>query len=241
MPLTVRLDDLIRHVRDEHPEGGPLDHLSVAVAAAGQLTDLADHLIGHFVDRARHAGASWSAIGEAMGVTKQAAQQRSVPRFPTGDELEAQGRFGRFTVRARAVVTHAQGEARSHGHAMVETGHIVLGLLADPKSLAARAIKAQGVKLAVARKAALATLGPTVGAVPDHIPFALDSKRALALTLREALRLGHNYVGTEHILLGLLSDATMPGSRLLLDAGVDPARAEDWVTAQLTEHIGNTS
>jgi Clp amino terminal domain, pathogenicity island component len=238
VPLPVRLDDLIRQVRDEHPDGGPLDHVGAAVGATGQLAELADHLVGHFVDEARRAGASWTAIGEAMGVTKQAAHQRSMPRFPAGDELEAQGRFGRFTVRARAVVTRAQDEARSHGNAMVETGHIVLGLLADPQALAARAIKAQGVKLAVARKAALTTLGPTVGAVPDHIPFALDSKKTLELTLREALRLGHNYVGTEHILLGLLSDAATPGARTLIGVGVDRDQAEEWIRAQLTERAG---
>jgi hypothetical protein len=229
------LDDLIRHVENQHPDGAPLGHVGVAVVTAGQLAELSDHLVGHFVDRARRAGASWTAIGEAMGVTKQAAQQRSVPRVPVDAELGGAGRFGRFTSRARAVITHAQEEARTHRQATVETGHVVLGLLVEREALAARAIKAQGVKLAGLRRSAVASLGPTSAEVPDHIPFAPDSKKALELTLREALRLGHNYVGTEHILLALLSDHTIPGGRILIDAGVDHAQAKQWIT----DHLAN--
>jgi hypothetical protein len=239
MPLPARLDDLIQHVRAQHPDGTPLVHLGVAVVAAAQLTELSDHLVGHFVDQARRAGASWTEIGEAMGVTKQAAQQRSVPRLPAGEDFGVAGRFGRFTDRARSVVTRAQDEARSRGQAMVGTSHIVLGLLGEPEALGARAIKAQGIKLARVRRAAVGTLAPPVTDLPDHIPFAVDAKKALGLTLREALRLGHNYVGTEHILLGLLSDDTAPGGRVLIDAGVDRDGADEWIADQLAERLRN--
>ena len=83
--LPARLDDLIDHVIGAVPDADPLARLSTAVLTAQQLGDIADHLIGHFVDQARRAGASWTEIGESMGVTKQAAQKRFVPRTASDD------------------------------------------------------------------------------------------------------------------------------------------------------------
>src|SRR5262245_40325816 len=106
--LPARLDDLIDFVRDVHPDGDPLMRLGDAVAVSSQLGELADHLIGHFVDQARRAGASWTQIGAEMGVTKQAVQQRFVTNAATdADELDT-GRFRRFTPRARYVVEQAR-------------------------------------------------------------------------------------------------------------------------------------
>ena len=101
----VRLDDLIAAVHAAHPEGDALTRLSDAVLVADQLTDNADHLVGHFVDQARRAGASWTEIGRSMGVTKQAAQKRFVPR-PTSDVPDT-GNWARFTDRARGVMAGA--------------------------------------------------------------------------------------------------------------------------------------
>src|SRR5919198_1221261 len=98
--LPARLDDLIAYVKAQHADGSPLDHLSAAVGAADQLGDLADHLIGHFVDQARRAGASWTEIGQSMGVSKQAAQKRFVPREGAEPRSSAGSLFGRFTDRA---------------------------------------------------------------------------------------------------------------------------------------------
>src|SRR5688572_14418323 len=87
--LSLRLDDLIEHVKRQHPEGGPLEHLSTAMLLAENLGEMADHLIGHFVDQARRAGASWTGIGQSMGVSKQAAQKRFVQKgaaLDVGDE-----------------------------------------------------------------------------------------------------------------------------------------------------------
>ena len=93
----VRLDDLIEAIKKAHTDA--LDQLSDAVLAAEYLGDVADHLIGHFVDQARRSGASWTDIGRSMGVTKQAAQKRFVPKGP-GDapDLDPSQGFGRFTV-----------------------------------------------------------------------------------------------------------------------------------------------
>ncbi|MCW2673865.1 MAG: hypothetical protein JWP14_2454 [Frankiales bacterium] len=199
----VRLDDLISAVKQTH--AGALDQLTAAVVAADHLGEVADHLIGHFVDQARHAGASWTDIGKSMGVTKQAAQKRFVTKSAGATSgMSAEEGFGRFTEAARNVVIAAQNEAHSAGHDTLTTEHLVLGLLIEPHEAAALAIQAQGVPLADVRTAATAALPPAVDEVPDLIPFDPGAKKALELTFREALRWGHDQIGTEHILLGLL-------------------------------------
>src|SRR5689334_13294491 len=134
-----RLDDLIQHVVAEHPEGDALQHLEDAVATSGRLGELADHLIGHFVDQARRSGASWTDIGRAMGVSKQAARKRFLPKQPGDpDEMDANDGFSRFTPRARNAVMVAHNEAYEAGHAEILPAHLVLGLLSEPEGLAAR-------------------------------------------------------------------------------------------------------
>ena len=115
MSNPVRLDDLIEAIQKVHPD--VLDRLENAVLAADHLGEVADHLIGHFVDQARRSGASWSEIGRSMGVTKQAAQKRFVRKAPaeTPDLDPSQG-FSRFTEQARNVVMAAQNEARAAGN-----------------------------------------------------------------------------------------------------------------------------
>jgi hypothetical protein len=227
----VRLDDLIASVLAGHPGGDPLTHLSDAVLVAEQLTDHSDHLIGHFVDQARRAGASWAEIGRSMGVTKQAAQKRFVPR--SADDIPELGNWARFTDRARIAVVGSQDLARTTHHDEVEPGHVLLGLIADPKSLATRAVAAQ-TPVEDVRLAVLDALGDGGGTPGDHVPFSADCRRLLALTLREALRLGHNYVGTEHILLGLLNDEGALGT-LLAANGVTHARSEELILEALEE------
>src|SRR5436853_7460299 len=124
----VRLDEMINAIKKVHPEA--LDQLSDAVIAAEHLGDVADHLIGHFVDQARRSGASWTDIGRSMGVTKQAAQKRFVPKGPgEASDLDPSQGFSRFTERARNVVMAAQNEARAAGNDEICPEHLVLGLL----------------------------------------------------------------------------------------------------------------
>src|SRR5215203_5314171 len=127
-----RLDDLINLVRAQHPQGDPLAHLSDAVLVGEQLGDLADHLVGHFVDQARRTGASWTDIGRSMGVTKQAAQKRFVPRGT--DEAVEKASWTRFTDRARNAVAAAADLAGRAGQD-ITSAHILLGLVADEGSL----------------------------------------------------------------------------------------------------------
>ncbi|MGP4057418.1 Clp protease N-terminal domain-containing protein [Mycobacterium sp. 4D054] len=217
----VRLDDLIDVITRVHDE--PLDQLTDAVLAAEALGEVADHLIGHFVDQARRSGASWTEIGRCMGVTKQAAQKRFVPRTPTDTgALDPNAGFSRFTDRARAVIVEAQNRAHAAGNPEILPAHLILGLFADPTGLAARLLAGQGVDVAVA--AGRVTLPPAVADVPALIPFDTRAKKALELTFRQALRLGHNYVGTEHLLLALYEEEDDDG--VLHGLGVDWNRFE---------------
>ncbi|MYW01725.1 Clp protease N-terminal domain-containing protein [Streptomyces sp. SID3343] len=228
MTNPVRLDDLIEAIKKVHSDA--LDQLSDAVIAADHLGEVADHLIGHFVDQARRSGASWTDIGRSMGVSKQAAQKRFVTK-DSGQPLDldpSQG-FSRFTERARNVVMAAQNEARAAGNDEVGTEHLALGLLSEPDALAAKAIVAQGVPLDAVRRAVTAVLPAPADVVPELIPYDTSARKALELTFRAALRLGHNYVGTEHILLALLE--LEAGDGVLTGVGIDPAGAEANIAA----------
>ncbi|MEU5917900.1 Clp protease N-terminal domain-containing protein [Streptomyces sp. NPDC047141] len=220
--IPVRLDELIEAIKKVHPDA--LEQLSGAVIAADHLGDVADHLIGHFVDQARRSGASWTDIGRSMGVTRQAAQKRFVPKGPDDAQMDPNAGFSRFTPRARKVVVVSQEEARAASHAEIVPAHLALGLLADPESLAMRWLTGHGVTEEAVREAVTPALPPRSETVPALIPFDADSKKVLELTFREALRLGHDYVGTEHILLALLEQED--GRGVLSGLGLDKATTE---------------
>ncbi|MUL44795.1 ATP-dependent Clp protease ATP-binding subunit [Mycobacterium sp. CBMA293] len=228
---TVRLDDLIEAIKKVHAE--PLDQLTDAMLAAEHLDDIADHLIGHFVDQARRSGASWTDIGSSMGVTKQAAQKRFVPKEPRFDTMDPKDGFSRFTPRARTAVVAAQEAARTSRSTEITTDHLLLGLLSDPGSVAMVLLANQGATAEQIRTAAAIAPGTTEPAT--LIPFDNATKKVLELTFREALRLGHNYIGTEHILLALLEseDADGPLHRL----GVDKRRVETELEKMLAELV----
>lgn len=235
MTNPVRLDDLIDVIKTVHTE--PLDQLTDAVLAAESLGEIADHLIGHFVDQARRSGASWTDIGKCMGVTKQAAQKRFVPKAPADtDALDPNAGFGRFTPRARNVVVDAQNRAAEAGNHEISPDHLLLALFTDPDGLAAKLLAGQRVDAAAV--ATVVTLPPRAeGDQPALIPFDGAAKKVLELTFRQALRLGHNYVGTEHILLALLEaeDDEGPLHRL----GVDRDRFESELAAALEPFMKN--
>ena len=244
--IPVRLDDLIGYVKSQ--EGTALDHVSAAIRASEHLGELADHLIGHFVDQARRAGASWTEIGQSMGVTKQAAQKRFVPKaaeWPResdqagwhaalADAFRAHP-FSRFTPRAKHSINAAAEEARERRHDRVVPEHIALGLLHEPEGLAAMAIEALGVPLDSARDALVAVLPPSSVDQPvsGRIPFTGGAKKVLELAVREALKLGHNYIGTEHLLLGVLEDEVVAGHGALSGLGVTTERARQWLLPKL--------
>jgi hypothetical protein len=229
----VRLDDLIDAIKKAHDE--PLDQLTDAVIAADALGEISDHLIGHFVDQARRSGASWTDIGKCMGVTKQAAQKRFVPKADAG-ALDPNAGFGRFTPRARNVVVVAQNKAHEAGNNEITPAHLLLALFAEPEGLAVKLLASQGVDANAVGK--VVTLPPRADAVPALIPFNGQAKKVLELTFRQALRLGHNYVGTEHILLALLEAEDDDGP--LHGLGVDMDRTGEEIVSVLQSLIAKT-
>ena len=131
--------------------------------------------------------------------------------------------FERFTDRARRVIVLAQAQARSHDNERVLPEHLLLGLLDEDEGVAIRALHGVGADLAGLRLHLEAAIG--TGDRPadaGRVPFAQSAKDMLEFALREAIQLGHNYIGTEHILLGLLRDRTTATAQLLLDAGAGP-------------------
>ncbi|KQX59030.1 MULTISPECIES: Clp protease N-terminal domain-containing protein [unclassified Streptomyces] len=233
LQVPVRLDELIEAIKKVHPDA--LEQLSGAVIAADHLGDVADHLIGHFVDQARRSGASWTDIGRSMGVTRQAAQKRFVPKGPDAEKMDPNAGFSRFTPRARNVVMASQNEATAAGNDEILPAHLALGLLAEPEGLAALWIGSRGVTPEQVREALTATLPPAAAEAPALVPYDAAAKKVLELTFREALRLGHNYVGTEHILLALLEHED--GEGVLTGLGLDKATAE----RQIAETIASAT
>jgi Clp amino terminal domain, pathogenicity island component len=230
--FPIPLDNLIAYVKALHPEGGPLENVSDAKVVSAQLDEQSDALIGHFVDQARRSGASWSQIGASMGVSKQAAQKRFVPRDLA---WEGQQMFSRFTVRARNVLAAAGQLADPQA---VGAADLAAGLLTEPDGLAAKVIQRAGLtgeQVFAAVGAGPAPVVPDADAETLHqLSFAADAKAALKHTLKAALQLGHNYIGTEHLLLGIL-DARGPAGQALASSGLDAVTAGQLLGAEFAD------
>jgi ATP-dependent Clp protease ATP-binding subunit ClpA len=136
------------------------------------------------------------------------------------DRMEG-GMFERFTNRARNAVKLAQEEARRLDHDYIGTEHLLLGLLGEPEGLGAKALVALGVSLEAVRAEVERTVGRGQGAPKGHIPFTRGAKKVLERSLREALKLRHNYIGTEHIALGLVGEGDGVAARILVESGAD--------------------
>jgi ATP-dependent Clp protease ATP-binding subunit ClpC len=137
--------------------------------------------------------------------------------------------FERFTDRARRVVVLAQNEARDLGHNYIGTEHILLALPYEGQGVAAKALDALGIGQDAARQQVEEIIGRGQGASEGHIPFTPRAKKVLELSLREALQLGHHYIGTEHILLGLLREGEGVGAQVLTGFGADLDRTRQQV------------
>jgi Clp amino terminal domain, pathogenicity island component len=237
----VRLDDLIAVVRSQ--EATALDQVSAAVQLSEHLGELADHLIGHFVDQARKSGATWTEIGQSMGVTKQAAQKRFVPKSDDWTELLTEGiigsgaKFSRFTDRAKRTVIAGYQEASRRDSDQIGTEHLLLGILHEPEGVAVQVLTQLGAAPEAIRAALAPHLAPQVRDKEDvRIPFGPDATQALNRSLRHALALGHNYIGTEHLLLGVL-DADGIAARVLTGLGITKDGAEQTIGELLTRPL----
>src|SRR6266536_3476971 len=137
--------------------------------------------------------------------------------------------FERFTDRARRVAVLAQEEARMLHHDHIGTEHILLGLIHEGEGVAAKALESLGISLEAVRSQVEEIIGQGQQAASGHIPFTPRAKKVLELSLREALQLGHNYIGTEHILLGLIREGEGVAAQVLVKLGADPGRIRQQV------------
>ena len=217
--MELDLDTLIRSV--EESPGDELERVSSAALLKDSFEQLGDDLLDHFVAEAREAGRSWTHIGEALGVTRQAAQQRHGGLLDRLVGRLREGRFKRFTPGARTAVIEAQAAARDRHHAHIGTEHVLLGLFAAGDGDAAvRALDRLGVDRATVERLVDARVPRGDAPVKGHIPFTPNAKKTLERALREALGLGHSHIGTEHIILALRQVDEGVAARVLTDAGV---------------------
>jgi ATP-dependent Clp protease ATP-binding subunit ClpC len=149
--------------------------------------------------------------------------------------------FERFTDRARRVVVLAQEEARLLNHNYIGTEHILLGLIHEGEGVAAKALESLGISLEAVRSQVEEIIGQGGSSPSGHIPFTPRAKKVLELSLREALQLGHNYIGTEHILLGLIREGEGVAAQVLVKLGADLSRVRQQVIQLLSGYSGPSS
>jgi hypothetical protein len=213
MTSTPNLQDLVKSVRDEVPDSDPLAQLTKAAEYSADLNALGDRLLDHFVFQCRQAGMSWTELSAALGVSKQAAHKR----------FNAAPNFQRLTVKAQAVMQNSINEARALGHPEAGTEHLLLALFEPSDSVAAITL----ANLGVSREAVLRQVLARDPAKPEGPTSAIhaseQAKTALRGSLDEALGLGHNYIGTEHMLLSLYSDPEYTSAKILTELGQNSA------------------
>ena len=146
--------------------------------------------------------------------------------------------FERFTDRARRVVVLAQEEAKLLNHNYIGTEHILLGLIHEGDGVAAKALEQLGISLDAVRAQVQDMIGTGSQQTSGHIPFTPRAKKVLELSLREALQLGHNYIGTEHVLLGLIREGEGVAAQVLVKLGADLNRVRQTVNQLLAGYQG---
>jgi hypothetical protein len=204
------LQELIDGVRADTPGEDALVQLSQASKTVADLEETSDALLGHFVDQCRRSGHSWSEISGALGVSKQAAHKRFSLDAPN---------FERFTDRARNVLAQSEEEAHRLGHGFVGTEHLLLALFDSPDGLAAQILGERGITRSMAETQIVTLIKPGTAPEERKLPFTPRARAVVQDAVHEALQLGHNYVGTEHLLLGLFSDGESVAAKVLVGLG----------------------
>jgi len=242
MAPAPSLAELVQTVHDRAADRDALARVAVAAEVTGEIANKADLLLGHFVSAARVAGCSWSEIGTALGVTKQGAQQRFVDRDDGEPSADDEHLLLRYTARARAAVARAREEAVEMGHGYVGTEHLLLGILTDAGALSVKVLDGLGVPTDELCAAVVDAAGPRSPYRPPtgEPPFTPRARRVLDLTRGESLRLGHNYIGTEHLLLALVTEEEGIAGRVLREQGVDTDRARAEVVRALSAYVTAT-
>jgi ATP-dependent Clp protease ATP-binding subunit ClpA len=187
-------------------------------AAGGSLREIADHF-----------GMSHQRVHQIVDTTQRAGKKGKSTMLVELIKGRRTGVFSRFNEDAKSVVVRSQQEAADLGHGFIGTEHLLLGILGGPQDAAARVLATLGIDRAAVRDAIVQAVGRG-DAAPTHerLPFTTRAKKVLELSLREALALEHDYIGPQHILLGLVRDTSGLAARILRDMGAKPAgvRAE---------------
>lgn len=239
MPQLPDLSTLIAEVEGRAAGGGELDYLLTAERVADDLGALGARLVGYYVEQARAQGSSWGEIGAHLGISKQAAQQRYAPQRLrlTVSDLAGAGALVRFTARTRDALTRAEQYAGQLGSATVDPQHMLLAILDDTSTLAAQSLDRLGADRDALR-VSLST--PENPATPDQtgpLPLSSAARRVLEAAITEALRLQHNYVGTEHLLLGMARSQRDPIGQILARHGIAYEQARAAVRAVIDAYL----
>ena len=205
------LQELIDTVKADAPSADPLDRLATASTTVAELEAVGDSVLSHFVDQCRRSGRSWSEISTALGVSKQAAHKRFSP---------ATASLERWTPRAQSALRAAAEAARTFGHDYIGTEHLLFGLFEPAGGIAAQILDELGFTRAKVEEQILA-VAPRAAATATDLPYTLGAAEALGRTVSVALGLGHNYIGTEHLLLALFGGPDELGSKILANGGAN--------------------
>ena len=227
------LQQLINTIKADAGSDDELEQLATAATTIGELTSTSDAALGFFVDRARGAGKSWVEISAVLGVSKQAAHKRFA------DSWASKPAFDRYTRRTKAVVKAAADVARERHHHFIGTEHLLLALFTQPESIAAKALAHQGITEETVRRAVdVQSPAGQPGDEPKSLdaenpPYTRRAAHVLQGAAGEALTLGHNYVGTEHLLLAFYRDSAGIATKILLEQGLDETAAWADIRVQL--------
>ncbi|WP_427895407.1 Clp protease N-terminal domain-containing protein [Kribbella sp. GL6] len=232
------LQQLINTIKADAGSEDELQQLAAAAATVSELTATSDQALGFFVDRARGAGKSWVEISAVLGVTKQAAHKRFA------DSWTARPALNRYTKRTKSVVEAAKDVARGRNNPFIGTEHLLLAFFTQPDALATKVLLAhditeESVRAAVDAKSPAGSPADAESAEraldAENPPYTRRTAHVLQGAVGEALTLGHNYVGTEHLLLAFYRDSLGVATEILLDQGLDEKAAWAGIRVLLEE------
>ena len=226
MAPAPTLPELVATIQSDAASTDALDQLAIAATTIAAIEEVSDSVLGYFVDQCRRSGRSWSEISGALGVTKQAAHKRFMPSTPALD---------RFTKRAQTALRSASEAATNLGHNYLGTEHLLLGLFEPAAGIAAQLL----AEWRITRSAVIEEVGERVPRSPVRAasstpPYTPRATRCLDRAHAEALSLGHNHIGTEHLLLALFDDGEGLAAKILGDLGADRDQARDRIIEKLS-------
>jgi hypothetical protein len=228
MAPAPTLQALITAVRTDTSSPEALDELRTAARLVADLNETGDATLDFFVDQSRRNGHTWAEISAALGVSKQAAHKRFMPSAPASE---------RYTQRAQAAVSAATEDAVRLGHNFVGTEHLLIGLFEPAGGIAAKILHESGITKDRVEQEIRKRISTTGGQPAGHRGSPVRTPRAtrcLDRALTEALSMGHNYIGTEHVLLALFSDPDGLAAKFLADFDLDVSTVKARVVDLLT-------